>query len=403
MKEKKRWVSLFLVLVFMLTVFSRFDYKGIANVQAASQKIKISIKNIKMNPREKRSLKLLGLTDAQNRKVKWSSNKKGVVTVNSKGIVTAKKCGSAVITAKYDGLSYKCKVKVTNAYIDYNSSITTLDTKVSVGVNKKIKVLVYTDNGGAITCKKSNSNVKTSWGNWKNDNSILLTITGVSEGNTVLTVYDSEHPSIKMKINVNVCIPISKISFIDKSVSIVAGETKTLRYKVEPYDASEKGLTWESSNTNIVSVTNSGVITAKNSGTAIITLSSTNGKKATCKVMVKDISIEFPKLPLTYSNYSTRGKLQSACLIESLTIVRKNYYSYNDYFDIRVQVTGTMINTNSKRSCSMAWKLYDDDNVVVKSDTDYTQDADVGDGFKSEILITNLKPGNYRFFFTADW
>lgn len=45
-------------------------------------------------------------------KVKWSSSNKKVATVNSKGKVTAKKKGTAKISAKVGGKTYKCKVAV---------------------------------------------------------------------------------------------------------------------------------------------------------------------------------------------------------------------------------------------------------------------------------------------------
>lgn len=45
-------------------------------------------------------------------KVKWSSSNKRVATVNSKGKVTAKKKGTAKISAKVGGKTYKCKVTV---------------------------------------------------------------------------------------------------------------------------------------------------------------------------------------------------------------------------------------------------------------------------------------------------
>ena len=45
-------------------------------------------------------------------KVKWSSSNKKVATVNSKGKVTAKKKGTAKISAKVNGKTYRCKITV---------------------------------------------------------------------------------------------------------------------------------------------------------------------------------------------------------------------------------------------------------------------------------------------------
>ena len=47
-----------------------------------------------------------------------------------------------------------------------------------------------------------------------------------------------------------------------------------------------KAITWTSSNSNIVAVNSSGVVTAKASGTATITAKTSNGKAETCTITV---------------------------------------------------------------------------------------------------------------------
>lgn len=61
-----------------------------------------------------------------NKKVKWSSNKKSVATVSSKGKVTAKKTGTATITASIGKTKYKCNVTVnshTHKWVDVTKTI----------------------------------------------------------------------------------------------------------------------------------------------------------------------------------------------------------------------------------------------------------------------------------------
>lgn len=47
-----------------------------------------------------------------SRKVVWSSSAPSVVSVNKKGKITAKRTGKAAITAKVNGVKYRCKVTV---------------------------------------------------------------------------------------------------------------------------------------------------------------------------------------------------------------------------------------------------------------------------------------------------
>ena len=55
--------------------------------------------------------KTINLTGVPANKVKWTSSDKAVAHV-SKGRITGRKSGEAVITAKYKGKQYKCKVTV---------------------------------------------------------------------------------------------------------------------------------------------------------------------------------------------------------------------------------------------------------------------------------------------------
>ena len=64
------------------------------------------------------------------------------------------------------------------------------------------------------------------------------------------------------------------------------GRTATLTATVNPTNATNKTVTWTSSNTSIATVSK-GKVTAKAKGIATITAKTSNGKKATCKVTVK--------------------------------------------------------------------------------------------------------------------
>ena len=50
--------------------------------------------------------------EGTSRKVTWSSSAPSVVSVNKKGKITARRTGKATITAKVNGVKYKCKVTV---------------------------------------------------------------------------------------------------------------------------------------------------------------------------------------------------------------------------------------------------------------------------------------------------
>ena len=72
------------------------------------------------------------------------------------------------------------------------------------------------------------------------------------------------------------------------SASIVEGGTRQLTATVSPSTANNKNVTWSSNNTNVATVSSSGLVTAKAVGSATITVKTADGsnKTATCKITV---------------------------------------------------------------------------------------------------------------------
>ena len=70
------------------------------------------------------------------------------------------------------------------------------------------------------------------------------------------------------------------------TLTLDTGKTSTLKATVYPSNAANKKCTWRSSNTSVATVDKNGKVTAKASGTATITVKTSNGKTANCKVTV---------------------------------------------------------------------------------------------------------------------
>ena len=80
-------------------------------------------------------------------------------------------------------------------------------------------------------------------------------------------------------------IPVSSISINKSSITLDVGEGATLTATVSPSNATDKTVTWSSSDTSVVTV-NNGLIKGVKAGTATITAKSNNGKTSSCKVTV---------------------------------------------------------------------------------------------------------------------
>ena len=109
-------------------------------------------------------------------------------------------------------------------------------------------------------------------------------------------------------------VPVTGVTLNQSSITLTSvGQTQQLQATVQPSNATNKSLTWESDHQEIASVDQTGRVTAKTEGTATITVKTVDGNKtATCTVNV-NISIqpeghtELPKITIDKNCYFDTG------------------------------------------------------------------------------------------------
>ena len=93
-------------------------------------------------------------------------------------------------------------------------------------------------------------------------------------------------------------ISVTGVSLNKNSTTLVVGGTETLTATVSPSNATNKNVTWTSSNTSVATVSN-GTITAKKAGNATITAKTVDGNKtATCSVTVNSNTVSVTSVSL---------------------------------------------------------------------------------------------------------
>ena len=111
------------------------------------------------------------------------------------------------------------------------------------------------------------------------------TVTAVATGEATITVTTTDG-SFTDTCKVTVTNPATGITLNKTETTITKGQTETLTATVAPDDADDKTVTWTSSDEAVVTVDENGTVTAVKGGTATITASTVNDKKAACTVTV---------------------------------------------------------------------------------------------------------------------
>jgi len=88
--------------------------------------------------------------------------------------------------------------------------------------------------------------------------------------------------------NETTTVDVEKVSLNKSATTLTEGESETLTATITPSNATgDKTVKWSSSNGVVAAVDSNGKVTAKKAGTAVITVTSSNGKSASCTVTVK--------------------------------------------------------------------------------------------------------------------
>lgn len=240
--------------------------------------IKLNTSNISLNEGNTYQLTATIFPEnASDRTLTWSTNSPNVVTVDTNGKITAISIGQAIITAKAtNGVITTCEVNVLPIQV---SSIT-------LSTQSKILYLGTTYNLTAIV-KPENANDKTlTW--FSSDSSIVTVssnglVTAKSVGTAMVTAKSTNGISTSCVFTVCDILPESLIlSSNIKDLDI--GQSFKLIGIVTPSNATNKSVTWSSSDTSVATVTQSGEVKAVGNGNAIITAETNNGIKETCEI-----------------------------------------------------------------------------------------------------------------------
>ena len=217
--------------------------------------------------------------NATDKTIIWSSDNEDVVTVSEDGMVTAISVGEATITATCGEVTATCNVTV-KPIMATTITLNKETLELAVGENETLTATVEPENTTDKTIVWSSSNEKVAT---VSEDGV---VTAISVGTATITAKCGE-VSATCEETVKPILATS-IIFNKETLELVIGENETLTATVEPENTTDKTIVWSSSNEEVATVSEDGVVTAISVGTVNI-LATCGELSATCKVTVKPI------------------------------------------------------------------------------------------------------------------
>ena len=307
--------------------------------------------------------------NATNKTVIWSSSNLSIVSV-ADGKVIANKAGKAkiIVTSDDGGKTAYCEVTVnakvypvTSVSLDINSATLT------EGDEFTLTATVNPDNA-------TNKNVT-----WLSSNSSVASVsngkvTALKAGKATITVKTEDGgKTATCEITVNAKVyPVTSVTLNKTSATLTEGDELTLIATVKPDNATNKSVTWTSSNSSVASVSN-GKVTALKAGKATITVKTEDGgKTAQCEVCVLEPA-KAESLSISYIDDIPRPSVGGCLFI-------------GKYYDVSVTSIPANAITNYE------WRV-EDENIATISGNGEMAEIYTRNYGKTNVVVTDLISG----------
>ena len=257
---------------------------GTQKVTVVDSVRKISISSTATIARgSKKKLEATTTPSPTSSKISWTTSDTNVATVDQSGNVTGVNIGSAVITAATDnGCSSICTVTV-------DAPVTSMEferpsiTVYKNDVQKLNLICMPGDTTDSIAYSTSNSSVVSVSGDG--------TATAEAAGSCIITAKASS--GVKAYCTVKVVdypVIVTAIELDQSKHDMFVGEVFKLQSTITPSNATNKSVSWASTDETVATVSQGGTVEAKGAGKTVVTATTENGIIAYCVVNVTGVA-----------------------------------------------------------------------------------------------------------------
>jgi uncharacterized protein YjdB len=193
----------------------------------------------------------------------------------------------------------------TNAPVIAVTGVSVSPATVTVGLGSTQQL-----NAAIAPANATNQNVT-----WTSSNTAVATVnasglvTAVAAGTAAITVKTVDGNKTAASAITVAAIPVSSAAVSPTSASLYAGNTQQLTVTISPANATNKNVTWSSSNSAIATVNSSGLVTAVSAGTATITATTQDGNKTASAAITVNPNTSFTVYFYKPSNWGTGIKI----------------------------------------------------------------------------------------------
>lgn len=218
-------------------------------------------------------------------------------------------------------------------------------------------------------------------------------VRAVGEGTATITCSTTiDDKTIQESFTVNVYIPVKSVSIKQRNITLEVGDSKRMEVTINPKNASNKKLTWQSDDPSVATVNKNGRIEAVYGGTCTVTGTTEDGsnKSVSVSVFVPSMSCSITERYLTLGQITRFSvylytKNKNAIRVDDKNAQNNlNYYEINDdKMDFQIvpwyagQSTLTITDPNSPQSTIKIKLITTPDNGLAKgyhrvqNDNDY--------------------------------
>ena len=208
--------------------------------------------------------------NAEDKKVIWTSSDSSIASVSVDGIVTGVAAGTASVKAISDdrGITAVCIVTVVPR------AVTELSIEPAELTLKELEKSI-------LNVKITPENVLNKSIEWTSSDPEVASVSygvvyALKAGEATITAKSAEGDRTAT-CKVTVICPVKGVRLSDHAVTIKVGKSTTLDAEVYPSRAADKTVTWASDNSSVATVSSEGVVTGVASGTARITVRTSDG------------------------------------------------------------------------------------------------------------------------------